>query len=233
MLRPFLILPFFLAACGDNLTRPSADSCGIGLEPYAAEPDAFATVYLWVQDDPDLPKLDVKEGCELWLAEGIQCEVDPYERGGNVRVYASHDPCVEAPGGGYVLATAYGGGNIIVSVECMREWFVPEDDGAISRQALKLVVGHEVGHETGMWYHVPPSCDESAANGDFEKGLVRQGICGKALMNPDIDVNVCFITAIDDAAYRLRSLGASTIPGPGVAAMETSDGCILTVRPAP
>lgn len=221
MTRSFSCLMLFSAACvRDPIDVP--ETCGLGLEPYAADPSEFLTVDLWVEDDPDLPAIDAKEGCELWLPKGVQCRLVPNELLGKVRVYAAHEPCREAPeGGGYVLATAESNGRVRVFVECLRELFEPDGDGGANRQVLRLIVGHEVGHETGMWWHVPEDCAEA------ERSHPEGGpLCGEALMNPSIDPNTCFVTRADAYAFDLRDPSASPIGY----ALEAPD-CVLTYAP--
>jgi hypothetical protein len=229
MLRPFLIVPLFLVACGDNIgPQQVPETCGVGLEPYAGEPGDFNVATVWVQPDPEAAAIDVREGCELWRDKGLECEIIPSELAADVKVYVVHDPCrMDPQNGGYVLATAEPHGLITVYLECLRDWFEPDEDGGISREILRLVVGHEVGHEAGMWWHVPASCDENAAADDFEKDLMRRGICGPSLMNPILDPNVCFITDPDAKAYDLRTYGSF------LTASESGTGCVLTYRPAP
>jgi hypothetical protein len=59
---------------------------------------------------------------------------------------------------------------------------------------FQAVMGHEVGHELGIWEHVPPDC---------KKGVT---ICGRALMNPTYDPDVDYITPIDALAFDARNL---------------------------
>lgn len=231
MIRIVLCLSMFLAACGDNLTAPSADTCGAGLEPYDGPANAPTTVKIWVQPDSDLDTDAAQEGCELWMPKGLSCDVIATESGAAARIYASHDACVEAEDGGYVLAVAWEGGNILVYAECVRKLFIAEEADGINRQALKLILGHEIGHQTGMWWHVPATCEDAAAADDFEKGLVRMGVCGPSLMNARIDTDVCFMSDLDAAAYDLRDPTHSTFPRAKIE--ETQAGCVLTYRPAP
>lgn len=223
MIRALLLLASLSAACArDPVEVP--ETCGAGLEPYAGEPETFLTIDLWVEDDPDLPPIDVKEGCELWLPKGVQCRLVPAEILGEVRVYAARESCRETEGGGYVLATAESNGRVRVFVECLRELYKTEPDGAANRQVLRLIVGHEVGHEAGMWWHVPEDC------ADAERSHPESGpLCGEALMNPAIDPDTCFITPADADAFDLRDRGATPI---GYAlASDGGPGCILVYAP--
>jgi hypothetical protein len=227
MLRPILFFWFFLAACGDN-TRPPplSETCDVGPEAYAANPSAYKTVSLWVQDDPDLSQSAALEGCDLWQSKCLRCELAS-ESQAAAKIYASHETCVlDLSKGGFILAVAKPKGEITVYLACVRLAFGTDSDGRVNQEKLKLVIGHELGHESGMPYHVPATCDASAAASDFEKGLVQDGICGLALMNAVIDPQINAITQLDAEAYDLRDQYSSTFPR--INATETPDGCVLT-----
>lgn len=225
MLRLFLCLSLVLAACGDNIVPPPVlPACEGGTDSAA-----FKTISIWTEADPDLGDADALAGCDLWDPVCLQGAAEASESAAEVRIHALHDACVPDPnGGGYVLAISTGGGDIDVELECLRKLFPPDPDGHISRQVLKLVLGHELGHQSGMWWHVPAACDDGAAASDFEKSLVQMGICGTALMNADLDPILLGITELDVEAYALRDTHASTFPQ----AAETENGCVLTYRPA-
>lgn len=223
MFRALFLLASLSVACVRDPVE-ATETCGVGLEPYVGEPETFLTIDLWVEDDPDLPPIDVKEGCELWLPKGVQCRLISTELLGEVRVYAAREPCREAEGGGYVLATAESNGRVRVFLECLRELFEPDPSGGASRRVLRLIIGHEAGHEAGMWWHVPEDCAEA------ERTHPESGpLCGEALMNPEIDPNTCFITPTDAAAFDLRDRDATPI---GYAlAPDGEPGCILVYAP--
>ena len=229
MLRLIFCLPFLLAACDSRTEIP--DVCGLGLTAYAGPPQAPRTATFWPGTDPDLPASAMLQGCGLWSVEGVDCVPAASDAQAEIHLVPNHDACVETPSKTYVLATTGAAGVITVYLECVRQVFEPEDDGRPSLGALKLILGHESGHAFGMNWHVPATCDPSAAKSDFERGLIAQGICGPALMNPMIDPNTCLVTSLDGQAYALRDPSRSTS---GFAATETADGgCVLTYRPAP
>jgi hypothetical protein len=232
MIRQIFFSLIFLAACGDNLI-PSPDAgCDPQLEPSVCGPDAIKTVTLWVEDDPVLDKSVAVAGCDLWGPVHLQCQLVAGEIDALAKIHASHGDCkINGMIGGYILASAGLLGDVTVNVDCMSQLYGHSDDGLLLNKMLKLVVGHEIGHETGMPYHVPATCNEADVTYEYEKDLVRQGICGPALMNAILDPNVTAITQFDVDAYRLRWVDYSNFPQ--AQASETPGGCILTSRPAP
>jgi hypothetical protein len=227
-LRAIIIACLFFVACGP---QEVPDACGAGLVPFAGPPETARSVTFWPGEDPDLPLRAVQSGCGLWDVEGVRCLPAADDAHAQVHVVPNHDPCVETPSGTYVLATTGAYGVITVRIECVRERFETEDDGRPSEQVLKLVLGHEFGHAFGMNWHVPATCDPQAAKSDFERDLVARGICGEALMNPRLDLNACFVTALDGEAYALRDPARSTS---GIVADDLPDGgCVLSVPSAP
>jgi hypothetical protein len=221
-MRSFGILCAAAAFCGACENRPPEvpETCGKGLEPYVGTPETFRTVRIWVQDDAELSPIDVKEGCETWLPKGVQCELVPHELLGDVTVYAVREACREdEANGGYVLATAESNGRIRVFLECLRLVWPTEADG-VDPRVLRLVVGHEVGHEAGMWWHVPEDCAE--AERVHPSGAP---VCGEALMNPQLDPNTCFLTEADGLAYDVRDPGQSPFD---FKRGGSPAGCVLT-----
>jgi hypothetical protein len=226
--RSLLCFWLTLVACGDNNRPPTvSETCDVGPEAYAKNPDAYKTVSLWVQDDPEVPPSVALEGCELWQSKCVKCERVATANDAAARIFVSHETCVlDISRGGFILGIARKNGEITVYLDCIALVFGLGDDGHVNREKLKLVIGHEIGHEAGMPYHVPATCETASAASEFEKGLVRQGVCGKALMNPHIDNDIAGITAIDAEAYDLRDPYISTFPR--IAVTDTPDGCILT-----
>jgi hypothetical protein len=228
MIRYLICALFLTAACGDNDRPLSGDRCGYGLEPYAGEPSAPTTATFWMQHDPDLSDEDILAACDMWAPKGLLCEIAATEQAAKVTIVPDHGECPAHKGGGYILAEAYaslpkGKMWIKVYVECLRDLYVHDEDDHLSRQATKLVLGHEIGHESGIWDHVPLSCDESKATSQAEIDMMRQGICGPSLMNPVMDPNVCFITDHDARAYDRRDTTGNFLTE------ETPHGCTLSV----
>lgn len=226
MIRFICSLSLVLAAC-DNRVQAVSETCGEGPEAYAANPEAYKTISLWVQDDPELSASVALEGCDLWRSKCRKCEITASESAAAAKIYVSNETCVlDLSKGGFILGVADKKGAITIFMGCVRLVYGLDGEGHALREKLKLVIGHELGHESGMSYHVPSTCDPSAAASDFEKDLERKGVCGPALMNSQIEPQITAITQIDVEAYDLRDPSASTFPR--VAAADTSEGCVLT-----
>lgn len=163
--------------------------------PRYADPIARASprfmVHLWVQ--PGLSSEDALAGCEVWRDKGVACALvrDPDEA--EVRVYADAKPCVPHDDGLRTLAEAYQGGKVVFYTACFM------DGSTFDRHQFRAVMGHEVGHEIGVWEHVPLECDDRCAR--HPNGT---RICGRALMNPLYDKDVYAITPTDALAFDVR-----------------------------
>lgn len=224
MFRTILALSLLMFACGDNILFPVSETCEPG-----GKPSGFHNVKLWIQDDPDVGQSQASMGCDLWQSKCYQCEMAS-ESKAQAKIHVDRKACVaNFPGLSYTLAYSEPEGSITLIIECMRALFPREADDTPSRKALAIVLGHELGHEAGMWWHVPQSCDENTVRSTFERDLIRQGICGQALMNAYIDLNVDAITDVDRLAFDIRDLGNSNFPH--VAATESEHGCVLTYTP--
>ncbi|WKZ29040.1 MAG: hypothetical protein QY323_05965 [Patescibacteria group bacterium] len=189
----------------------------------AAKPDAddpLRVVRVWVKEDARMPKEDVLRGCREWRMKNVLClEVDDRDDA-DIRVTADDGQCVErdAKTGAVtrrILAWAYPNGDVTMMAKCMTK--TPE--GTFQAHQLAGVATHEVGHELGIWDHVPETCDG-------EKVLVHAGtgkkICGSAVMNPAYDPKVVVVTVIDGLAY--DAADPSRVPETGSA--ERSAVCV-------
>lgn len=228
MLRSTFLIAFLaLAACGDNIVPPAPpfpESCPSGDDPNDR------TVTLWIQDDPDLGAADALAGCDEWQPKCLKCQITDDPKAA-AQLAVSHEACKPKSDGSYVLAFSVPGGRVTIMMECMRGLFSPEPDGSVSHHVLTQVIAHELGHEAGMWWHVPAKCDDAYATNDFEKDLVTMGVCGTAVMNPYLNVGLAAITPIDGEAFDLRDTAHTTFPR--FRATESPTGCVLTYRPAP
>jgi hypothetical protein len=90
----------------------------------------------------------------------------------------------------------------------------------IADDALWPVVSHEIGHELGIWTHVPTDCDDPETRTHPELGPV----CGPALMNPMVHRGLRGITVLDHAAYDLRDEDHSILR------LDADGGCVLRAR---
>lgn len=232
MRRMFLGFLLVSTACGDNDLPYQIRNCDVGPEAVAAHPRDYQTLTMWVQDDPDLGAEAAQKGGDFWQGKCLRTEIVSEARSAAVKISASHDACVfDFMAGGFVLARAYAHGEITVYLECVRQSFLPDDDGRVSQTGLSLVLGHEIGHEAGMLWHVPPLCFEGTVSDDFEKQLIREGVCGRAIMNPVLHDDLRAVTEVDDAAYDLRFWRVSTFPHFTEGEGET--GCVLIAPERP
>lgn len=190
---PFLALLTLLTSCSSRARRARA------ADP--TEDDPPLTLPIWIEDDPRMPKEDVLRGCQEWQAKGITCVEVAREKDGKVRVYAVDEDCVEKDERGVttrtVLARAFYGGRIKMMSRCMTK----TADGLFNRHQLAGVVTHEIGHQLGIWDHVPRSCE---GEGVLTHTPTGTKICGIAVMNKSYNRNVVSVTEIDAMAYDAR-----------------------------
>lgn len=184
----------------------AAGCAGSDGQPYVPDspPSETYTVTVWVQDHPALRHNTAILGCDIWYPEGIRCDITADERNADVRVYAHDAPCMVRDDGTFTLATAFGDHSIVFETSC----FGRDPDGGIETHAYRTVMGHEIGHQLGIWAHVPETCDEPHLTHPTGGPL-----CGQALMNPMYDANISFMTALDHLAFELRDRDASVLPG--------------------
>ncbi len=194
-----------LAACGDDI--PSYDL-------YEAEPSEFRTATFWIEPHPELPATLAREACEAWRPEGVLCAQvdDPLEA--LIRIRAGTDACEEDADGNYALGRAWVGGEIVLMIGCLRKF----GGTPISEDILWPTIAHEVGHQLGIWHHVPTDCDGPDVPAHPEAGPV----CGTALMNPMINRGLYGITLHDHHAYALRDEDLAVLR------LSPHEGCTFT-----
>ena|SRR5688572_4852332 len=178
-----------LGACGDD-----------DYDLYEGEPSEFRTLSVWADPHPDVPPELAREACEAWRPEGVLCELadDPLEA--LVRIHAFTGPCEKNDDGSYTLGYATAGGDVTLMIECLRRF----GGTPIGEDLLWPTVAHEVGHQLGLWTHVPA-----------EDGV--------ALMNPKIHEGLYGITVLDHEAYLKRDEDGSVL-------RQAHGGCTLTRR---
>ena len=201
-----------LAACADNDPGTYED---------AAPPDR--TAHIWVDADDAIPPDTVLEACEAWRSEGVLCEFaeDPSEA--DIHFIVDDSPCVGDETGFYPLGRSSPGGDVLLFTACLHQF----GGDPIDRDLLFPVVAHEVGHELGLWFHVPEDCDVLPEDANSQV-LFYFGICGKALMNPITHRGLLGITDLDHAAFGFRDEDNSVLKvAPD--GLDVPD-CVLGVR---
>jgi len=181
-------------------------SCAAAVRYARIDPPAYALT-VWLADDPLLDPVDALRGCMEWRAKGVVCRLTMDPARADVRVTVDDGPCVEDDKGLHTLALAYHGGSVVFNKKCFA---VGSDYG---RKMFRTVMTHEIGHEAGIWEHVPPKCDAKAARHD------GRPICGRAVMNPLCDPDVNFVTVPDALAFDARG-GADNALRP----LDVADG---------
>lgn len=188
------------ASCGSNPKPPK------GHRPDPA--DVRYDVGIWVEDDPRMPKALILAGCEAWSAKGVHCHEASDLGRARIRVYADDEACVDThPDTGKprtVLAWAHAGGMVRMMGKCLAmkgEAFDPHQ--------LKAVMTHEVGHQLGIWDHVPyaPECKDAKSHPGGRK------VCGPAIMNPHYNPRIDYVTEIDALAFDVRDHEHSVLIG--------------------
>jgi hypothetical protein len=176
-----------------------------GPKRYTRNEKVSFTLRLWVDDHKALSRPDALKGCEEWLPKGVQCVLAEDELFADVRVSVDDSACVPGDDGKRTLALAYKGGNVTFIMKCFEK-----ADGTYDLHQFRAVMTHEIGHEIGIWNHVPEECDGK----DEPKPIKHFGgkeVCGQAVMNRYYDKDVWFVTEIDSLAFDMRDLEYSVI----------------------
>ena len=182
-------------------------------------PNHVATVRVWIERDKHLPPEHVLAGCELWKDKGIRCVQVPNKEQASIRVNAIFRNCATDPDGLTTLAYADPGGGVFVVVDCFTD-----DKNQLNEKKFRAVLGHEIGHQFGIWKHVPKKCEKNHV------------ICGDALMNPYYQETIDFITPVDSLAFDARELQRAVVSYDGeeptfnMPQNHEVDGCTYTTR---
>lgn len=177
-------------------------SCA-GVKRYARRDPARYSLHLWVDDHPSLSKPDALKGCQEWAPKGVTCALVESKHRADIRVTADMKACVPDEKGKRTLALAYKGGDVVFMMQCFKK-----GDGYDQHQ-FRAVMTHEVGHEIGVWEHVPEDCDDKE-----HKAIVLEDgkkVCGQAVMNPYYEEKIWFVTEIDSLAFDVRDLEYSVV----------------------
>jgi hypothetical protein len=167
-------------------------------------------VKIWVDPESKFPAHEALAGCNLWNEADIFCTLAETKEEGAISMYADGHFCGPDKDGKEVLATAYPKDKSIKFREdCF--WAMGALRDKFDAKKFRLVTAHEVGHQFGIWKHVPKDCDDKVL-----KGSDGTPICGAAIMNPNYDSAVEHITPADAAALDRRSIHYTVLPQPRV-----------------
>jgi len=195
----------------------AATSCGSSQKgPKGHRPDKTDVHYeiaVWVQSDARMPKDVVFKGCAAWLSKNVTCVETASKAMADIRIYADDGKCVTKDDNGTpddpsddkkrtTLAWAYWGGDIKMMMRCLHH-----KDGVYDTHQFAAVVTHEVGHQLGIWGHVPypPKCEDAKTHPSGRK------VCGTAVMNPYYNKDVDYVTEIDALAFDVRDASHSVL----------------------
>lgn len=166
--------------------------------PKGGPPEGAWRLMIWIEDDPRMPADVVLEGCAPWKIMGVTCERTADKAVAAVRVHSDDGACQrwddKAKRQRTTLAWAFHGGDIKMMMKCLTM-----ERGAVQRRQLAGVVTHEIGHQVGVWEHVPYACKDAKIH-----AASKRPICGIAVMNPYYDPQVVEPTEIDAMAFDER-----------------------------
>jgi hypothetical protein len=192
--------------------------------PRSAPPPEPLAVRIWVADHPRLPRADALAGCRVWAPVGLVCAITDDPELADIRVHALDGPCVRNEDGRRTLAVAYSEGH---RVEFNTRCFM--DGDRFDAHMFRAVMGHEIGHELGIWTHVPEDCED----GDVRAHPAGRRVCGQAIMNPYYDKDVHFMTPIDALAFDLRDLNYAAVEIVDPPPVDAPDGPSCVYRTGP
>lgn len=186
------IVAWFGVSCGSSAPKVKP--------PKGSPPEKTYRLMVWVEDDPRMPADVVLEGCGPWKAMGVTCERTSDKSRAAVRVYSDEGECQrwddKAKRHRTTLAWAFHGGDIKMMMKCLTL-----ENGVVQSRQLAGVVTHEIGHQVGVWDHVPYACEGAKTHADSGKP-----ICGIAVMNPYFDPKLLGLTEIDAMAFDERDV---------------------------
>ncbi len=188
-------------------------------------------VRVWIETSENLPPDELLKACEGWAAKGVRCVLSQDIRLSDVQVYDDEkNECKEDKDGMKTVATAYGGGKIEMFTPCMRGWWPFK---SLDMKQVRAVFMHEIGHQLGIWDHVPDDCDPKKI--DPKKAVLRthpngRQVCGQAVMNPAYDSNVTFITEFDGLAFEIRRKDWAVVSDPETPLRDPNEPICTYVR---
>ncbi len=179
-----------------------------------------AVVAIWLDPKAGLPPEDTLVGCNYWNEMDVRCVMAKNLVEADVVIMSDDHPC--SPNGDGTMDIAYASSYRVISVrvDCFYDTKrVTGFDG----DEYRSVIAHEIGHELGIWDHVPLACDKKSEQSGAE-GARR---CGRAIMNPVYDKKVLYLTQADGVAFDQRDSSHTVLPP---RAVSDRDACVMTTR---
>lgn len=200
----------------------STASCLPKSEPAHPRPRGQAfTVKIWIQADPRIPRAAVLNGCNKWRTLNVTCVETDDPMDAKIRLRADDGEChvfdkpnapkpdddedQKSPREHWYLAWAHAGGDIRMMMRCLSHSGDKYDE-----HQFMGVAAHEVGHELGIWRHVPRSCSSEKVKKHAEDD---KPICGDAVMNEYYHHDTVDLTEVDAMAFDERSFETSALIG--------------------
>lgn len=181
-------------------------------------------VFVWVDSRSGMPAEAFLDGCATWDLVGVGCDLTEDPDAADVHIFADDSECDPDGDGSYTLAYAYCCGPIVFYSDCFLF-----SDGTWDKQGIATVAAHEIGHQFGLWWHVPESC--MGAPDHPTDGPV----CGDAVMNPYYDPSTPEPNTVDTLAFDIRDTSLSVVDDHNHHEESHTPGgapsCVYTVRP--
>jgi hypothetical protein len=197
-------------------------ACAVRAPPrYVSSQHAAPKVLaVWLDPKAGLPPDDTLAGCNYWNEMDVRCVLTANVVEADIVIVSDDHPCAPNEKGRSEVAFASPARVISVRLDCYYDTARVEGFDA---EQYRSVIAHEVGHEIGIWDHVPLECDDKAEKAKPE--AMRR--CGQAIMNPVYDPKVSYLTFADAVAFAQRDRGFTVVPR-----RSCTDGriCVLYAR---
>lgn len=233
-MRSFWLCAALFLFCVPTSSCASEIYDGQALESYPAGAAADAgilmerQVRLSMNEHPLLDPLDVVlDGCRRWHSTNVDCVLtDMFDSDIHLVAVSPEDlnnddtaerrdlvNCVSDEDGKRTLGVAFGGPGDFIEIytKCYEIVDAAGNVTGYDTQMATAVVTHEVGHQFGIWEHVPAECTPQSY-------VVQDGrrLCGDAIMNASLNLDrAAGPTEVDRIAYELYAPFDPTNPPQG------------------
>ncbi len=163
------------------------------------------TVTVWLDPRTGLPPQDTLAGCNYWNETDVRCVLTHNVVESDVAIIADDHPCSPNEKGSYDIAFASPARVISVRIDC---FYDTSRVAGFDAEEYRSVIAHEVGHEIGIWDHVPHSCEKP----EEKAKPPASRLCGDAIMNPSYDPRVSYLTPADAVAFARRDRHYTVVP---------------------